>query len=115
MDIDNKQFQGIQQKLAPQLIQSLRILHLPTADLTQLIQQELEINPLLEIDEDVDLDLAQEEPEAEQATDEQNEEPLEELEFDEPDLDTLDTDLFDEQDWDHYLNESGYASPRERI
>ena len=115
MDIDNKQFQGIQQKLAPQLIQSLRILHLPTADLTQLIQQELEINPLLEIDEDVDLDLAQEEPEAEQATDEQNEEPLEELEFDEPDLDTLDTDLFDEQDWDHYLNESGYASPREEF
>ena len=115
IQIDNKQFHGIQQKLAPQLIQSLRILHLPTADLERLIQQELEINPLLEIDEDVDLDLVEEEPEAERAGDDREEEPLEELEFDESDLNTLDADLFDEQDWELYLNDSGYASPREEF
>ena len=115
IQIDNKQFHGIQQKLAPQLIQSLRILHLPTADLERLIQQELEINPLLEIDEDVDLDLVEEEPEAERTGDDREEEPLEELEFDESDLNTLDADLFDEQDWELYLNDSGYASPREEF
>lgn len=115
IQIGNKQFHGVQQKLAPQLIQSLRILQLSTADLGQLIQKELEINPLLEIDEDMDLDLAQEEPEAEQASDDREEELLEELEFDESDLDTLDKDLFDEQDWELYLNDSGYASPREEF
>ena len=116
IQIDNNQFQGVvQQKLAPQLIQSLRMLQLPTADLERLIQQELEINPLLEIDEDVDLDLVEEEPEAERTGDDREEEPLEELEFDESDLDTLDADLFDEQDWEHYLNDSGYASPREEF
>lgn len=116
IQIDNNQFQGVlQQKLAPQLIQSLRMLQMPTADLERMIQQELEINPLLEIDEDVDLDLVEEEPEAEREGDDREEEPLEELEFDESDLDTLDADLFDEQDWEHYLNDSGYASPREEF
>ncbi len=109
----------LQQKLAPQLIQSLRLLQLPTLELAELIQQELEINPLLEIDEETDLDLEQEEPKAELDDEAENEDrdeaPLEELEFEESDLDTLNTDLFDAQDWDHYLNEAGYASPREEF
>ena len=37
------------------------------------------------------------------------------MEFEDPDLDTLNSDIFDEHDWDHYLNESGYASPREEF
>ena len=110
----------LQQKLAPQLIQSLRLLQLPTLELELLIQQELEINPLLELDEEADRDLEQEESE-EQAEEEEAEseeaeeeaEALEELEFDEPDLDDQDT--FDEADWDHYLSESGYSSPREEF
>ncbi len=109
----------LQQKLAPQLIQSLRLLQLPTLELAELIQQELEINPLLEIDEETDLDLEQEEPKAELDDEAENEDrdeaPLEELEFEESDLDTLNTDLFDAQDWDHYLNEAGYSSPREEF
>ena len=109
--LDHTQSQLIQQKLAPQLIQSLHLLQLPTLELAELIQQELEINPLLEIDEDVNLDLEQEEPEAElddeSENEDQDEELLAELEFEESDLDTLDTDVFDEQDWDHYLNEAG--------
>jgi RNA polymerase sigma-54 factor len=117
--LDHTQSQLLQQKLAPQLIQSLRLLQLPTLELAKLIQQELEINPLLEIDEDVTLDLEQEEPEAELddeiENEDQDEEPVEELEFEDPDLDTLNSDIFDEHDWDHYLNESGYASPREEF
>ena len=117
--LDYKQSQVLQQKLAPQLIQSLHMLQMPTLELAELIRQELEINPLLEIDEDVTLELEQEEPEAEledeTEAEDQNEEPLEELEFEESDLDTLDKDVFDEQDWNHYLNESGYASPREEF
>lgn len=117
--LDHTQSQLLQQKLAPQLIQSLRLLQLPTLELTKLIQQELEINPLLEIDEDVTLDLEQEEPRAElddeTENEDQDEEPVEELEFEDPDLDTLNSDIFDEHDWDHYLNESGYASPREEF
>ena len=117
--LDHTQSQLLQQKLAPQLIQSLRLLQLPTLELAELIQQELEINPLLEIDEDVTLDLEQEEPEAElddeTENEDQDEEPVEELEFEDSDLDTLNSDVFDEQDWDHYLNESGYASPREEF
>ncbi len=117
--LDHTQSQLIQQKLAPQLIQSLHLLQLPTLELAELIRQELEINPLLEIDEDVNLDLEQEEPEAElddeSENEDEDEELLAELEFEESDLDTLDTDAFDAQDWDHYLNESGYASPREEF
>ena len=117
--LDHTQSQLLQQKLAPQLIQSLRLLQLPTLELAELIQQELEINPLLEIDEDVTLDLEQEEPESEQddetENEDQDEEPVEELEFEDSDLDTLNSDVFDEHDWDHYLNESGYASPREEF
>ena len=117
--LDHTQSQLIQQKLAPQLIQSLRLLQLPTLELAELIQQELEINPLLEIDEDVTLDLEQEEPKAElddeTENEDQDEEPVEELEFEDSDLDTLNSDVFDEHDWDHYLNESGYASPREEF
>ena len=117
--LDHTQSQLLQQKLAPQLIQSLRLLQLPTLELAELIQQELEINPLLEIDEDVTLDLEEEEPKAELddeiENEDQDEEPVEELEFEDSDLDTLNSDVFDEHDWDHYLNESGYASPREEF
>ncbi len=117
--LDHTQSQMLQQKLAPQLIQSLQLLQMPTLELAELIRQELEINPLLEIDEDATLDLEQEEPESEQddetEDEDRDEEPVEELEFEESDLNTLDTDIFDEHDWDHYLNESGYASPREEF
>lgn len=117
--LDHTQSQMLQQKLAPQLIQSLRLLQMPTLELAELIRQELEINPLLEIEEDTTLDLEQEEPEAEPDDEteyeDRDEAPIEELEFEEANLDTLDTDIFDEQDWDHYLNEAGYASPREEF
>ena len=57
---------SLQQKMAPQLIQSLRLLQMPTLELEQLIQQELEMNPLLELNEEVEQDQEEEkEPEEE--------------------------------------------------
>lgn len=99
---------SLQQKMAPQLIQSLRLLQMPTLDLEQLIQQELEINPLLEIEERApDEEEADPEPREEA---EETEDKLEELEFEDADLDK---DAFDEEDWNEYLNDSGYTSPRQ--
>jgi len=119
---------SLQQKMAPQLIQSLRLLQMPTLELEQLIQQELEINPLLEVVEDVEQEMEDEEEEEEEEEDwdgddamekedeaeqsEEDAEKLEELEFDDADLDT---DQFDEEDWNEYLNESGYSSPQEEF
>ena len=120
--LQHTQTTALHQKLAPQLIQSLRLLQMPTLELELMIQQELEINPLLEIDEEVDQDLEEEEPEAELDTREEGEEEsepeeesLDELEFEESDLDNTDKDQFDEQDWEHYLSESGYSSPSEEF
>lgn len=117
--LTHTQTTSLQQKLAPQLIQSLRMLQMPAVELEQTIQQELEINPLLEIDEDADRDeIEQETEESTEETEDSEEEEVEaldELEFEEADLDKLDKDQFDEEDWDHYLNESGYSSPAEEF
>lgn len=96
---------SLQQKMAPQLIHSLRLLQMPTLELGQIIQQELETNPLLEIAEEVDQD--EEEPEEEEP-EEEDELELDELEFDDADLDDV---QFDGEDWNDYLNDSGYSSP----
>ena len=84
---------SLQQKMAPQLIHSLRLLQMPTLELGQIIQQELETNPLLEIAEEVDQD--EEEPEEEEP-EEEDELELDELEFDDADLDDV---QFDGEDW----------------
>ncbi|MEM5947278.1 RNA polymerase factor sigma-54 [Spirochaetia bacterium 38H-sp] len=52
--------------LTPQLLQSIQILHLPLADLRQMIYEQVEINPALEIKEEkgeLSLDAAKEQPE----------------------------------------------------
>ncbi len=99
---------SLQQKMAPQLIQSLRLLQMPTLELEQLIQQELEINPLLEIEERAP-DEEEADPEAREEA-EETEDELEELELENADLDR---DAFDEEDWNDYLNDSDYTSPRQ--
>ena len=48
---------SLQQKMAPQLIQSLQLLQMSTLELELEIKQQLEINPLLEIVENMDIDL----------------------------------------------------------
>lgn len=113
MQLRQTQSLKLQQKLAPQLIQSLRLLQLPTLELELLIRKELEINPLLELDEEADLDQEETQPEDENEVAPEAKEALEELEFDKPDLDHQDQ--YDEADWNHYLNEAGYSSPREEF
>ena len=111
--------------MAPQLIQSLRLLQMPSLELEQMIQQELEINPLLELSEESeqdedewDLDEEEDSPEeTPDAKDEpepevQDEPELEELEFEDA---NIDDGKFDEEDWSDYLNDSGYSTPQEEF
>lgn len=83
-------------KLTPQQVQYLKLLQLPNLALEQRIKTELEINPLLETNEELEQTLEQEEPEK------TTEEP-EEVKSEEEDSYTL----------DDYLNDdlSGYKSP----
>ena len=46
--------QSLQQRLSPQQIQFIKLLQIPTAELDQRIEEELEINPALEEGMDVD-------------------------------------------------------------
>ena len=79
----------LQQKMAPQLIQSLRLLQMPTLELELMIRQELEINPMLE--EVAEQDLFQSGDDG----DTREENPDRALERD-----------FDQADWNRYLQES---------
>jgi RNA polymerase sigma-54 factor len=81
----------LKQTLAPQLIQSLKMLQMPILKLEQTLRHELAINPLLE---------EAEEPEQEQ---------LEESEFElSEDNDKDDSSLSDE-DWEEYFNDDDYG------
>jgi RNA polymerase sigma-54 factor len=94
-----RQQQSLQQTLSPQMIQSLKLLQIPTLQLEQIIRQELEINPVLE-------ELQEEELTEEQKTEEKKEEPAAEAEVNEdaPEEGELKTDQED-IDWDEYLQE----------
>lgn len=48
-----RQIQKLSQKLSPQQIQMIKLLELPTIQLEQRIKQEIEENPVLDIDEDI--------------------------------------------------------------
>lgn len=66
LGMDLVQKLGLEQRLAPQLIQSLQMLQLTTLELEQLLKQELETNPFLEESTDL-IELKEEsEPEEEQ-------------------------------------------------
>ncbi len=51
-----RQSQTLQQRLSPQQIQYIKLLQLPTLQLEQRIKQEIEANPVLELDDDSTLD-----------------------------------------------------------
>jgi RNA polymerase sigma-54 factor len=86
-------------KLTPQQVQYLKLLQLPTLSLEQRIKMELELNPMLELNEEQDLTLDQEE-----RTDEPDEKPDEAAE--EPQIK-------DDYTIEDYLNDdlSGFKSP----
>ena len=111
---------SLQQKLAPQLIQSLRLLQMPSLELEQLIQQELQSNPLLEVSEetsrdDEEWDLESDRSDAEDIdtgrTDPDDGDPSE-LEFGDA---AMADGRFDENQWNELLNDAGYTAPRQEF
>jgi RNA polymerase sigma-54 factor len=85
-NINQKLQQGLQQKLSPQQLQYIKLLQLPTIALEQRIKEEMELNPVLE---EVDgMELSQELPEAEEP--QEKEEALESLEEHDVDWDEFD-------------------------
>jgi RNA polymerase sigma-54 factor len=101
MKIEIKQVHGLQQILAPQLIQSLKMLQMPILQLEQTLRQELAINPLLEEVEELE--------EVPEQTLEAPEQEIAEPKVEETEKEKV--------DWDSYLydEEEGYhvREPRE--
>ena len=91
-NLGQKQQQGLQQKLSPQQLQFIKLLQLPTIALEQRIEEELELNPILE---EVDpMELQQERVDDEQSDEEISEEKedgLESLEDHDVDWDEYET------------------------
>lgn len=95
-----QQKQSLQQKLSPQQIQYIKLLQLPTLALEQRIKAELEINPLLEEGEEMELD-------AEESMEEQAEEtPDERAEAEAPEVEVREEEPTREEefDWDELIN-----------
>ena len=63
----------LQQKLYPQHVMFSTLLQLPVMALEQRLKEELEINPLLEIDTEIDEEQKEEEKEPEKAEEEKDE------------------------------------------
>lgn len=83
---------GQQLTMTPQLQQAIRLLQLSTVDLRQEIQEQLETNPLLELEENEPLEEPLDEPA----------DPDAELD---PDSDTLPDELPVDSEWDDYYGE----------
>ena len=98
-------FQGLQQKLSPQQIQFIKLLQVPTAELENRIEEELELNPTLEEgapeESSQDDNSPDEEPAAEEPS---GEEPAQEQEEDTA------TTKDDEIDIKDYLQDDDYSS-----
>ncbi len=94
--------QELRQMLAPEMLQLLKLLQLPTLELQQLVRQELEVNPLLDEVKEEELPGDEESYETkERETDTEEKDPI------------LDTDKID---WENYLQEGvddGFYAPRE--
>jgi RNA polymerase sigma-54 factor len=93
-------------KLTPQQVQYLKLLQLPTMALEQRIKTELELNPLLETNEELEQSLEQEDPDeaAADTAEEKTEEKPEEKTAEQAD---------DSYSLDDYINDdlAGYKSP----
>ena len=90
------QHQTLQQKMAPQLIQSLRLLQMSTLELEMRLKQEMELNPLLEESPSVEEDSQEPEEGLDEGLKEEEELPRE---AEEVDWDTLLGDQFDQGEY----------------
>ena len=103
---------SLQQKMAPQLIQSLQLLQMSTLELELKIKQEMELNPLLE--EGAELELEEEAETQEESTEGEHEEGLrEEAEVPEPKEEEVNWDgiLDDISDQGSYNSEQAEYDP----
>lgn len=94
--------QSLQQKLSPQQIQFIKLLQVPTAELENRIEEELELNPVLEQGEDEGADEA--------PNDNQQEEPTTENTEGEASEEVPEANSHDEIDINDYLRDDDYAS-----
>ncbi len=95
---------GLQQRMAPQLIQSLQLLQMSTLELELEIKQQMEVNPLLEESmemEELDEDPPEPEPEVDEVETPEQEVALEEKELKEEEV----PEPTDEVDWDALLDD----------
>ncbi len=112
---------GLEQRLSPQMIQSLKLLQMNSMELDLVVKQELENNPLLEMTDDIDIEQKKDEKEGESdenGDDNPPEAPLAERatspeEGSDPSPEINDGDLIipetpeksNEIDWESYLEE----------
>src|SRR5258707_11595627 len=89
--------QSLQQKLSPQQIQFIKLLQVPTAELENRIEEELELNPVLEEGEE-------DEPETQEEVADEEESPDGEAETSETTETSEDIDIKD------YLRDDDYSS-----
>jgi len=104
VDLNFGQSLQLQQKMAFSMIQSLKLLQVNTLQLEQILKEELEINPVLEVDEDAEIE-TDERPDDDDARERGEDDDLEELDGGE-----------DNVDWDEYLEEGfdlGYSHSEE--
>jgi RNA polymerase sigma-54 factor len=101
-----RQEMRMQQRLAPQLIQSLHLLQLPALDLEQVVRQELEINPLLEEVQEVDEVAQEDETDAETEVDESADSDMKDAADSETDDGLGASDEFGAEEWSAYLEDA---------
>jgi RNA polymerase sigma-54 factor len=96
---------GLQQSLSPQMQQSLHILQIPALELTALVRQELESNPVLEENSEGEADIAEQKEEVI--------EPEEKLEAEDEAADREMQELAQlDQEWRDYFNQANPPSHR---
>ncbi len=95
--------QSLQQKLSPQQIQFIKLLQVPTAELENRIEEELELNPVLEEGEEEE---RQDDPQSEESPSEES--PSEETQ--ESETTPEETNPNDEIDINDYLRDDDYTS-----
>lgn len=93
--------QSLQQKLSPQQIQFIKLLQVPTAELENRIEEELELNPVLEEGEEEEQEENRPEETPEQSAD--SDSPADEQAVEEPSVN-------DEIDINDYLRDDDYTS-----
>jgi len=101
----------LKQTLAPQLIQSLKMLQMPILKLEQTLRHELSVNPMLEEEEEPEL-TAEQQDSSDEVNLKESEDKLD------PQLDKIDWENWNHQDFDEFKVKSIVAAeeePYERV